>query len=73
MEGFAVLRACELAGVPALELRAVVNEITEPDRALWRFDDGLALLRDSVPAAAGGARCLSCRRRCRPASAPSGS
>jgi futalosine hydrolase len=49
MEGFAVLRACELAGVPALELRAVVNEITEPDRGLWRFEDGLALLRAAVP------------------------
>jgi futalosine hydrolase len=49
MEGFAVLRACELAGVPALEVRAVVNEISEPDRALWRFDEGLALLRDAVP------------------------
>jgi futalosine hydrolase len=49
MEGFAVLRACELAGVPALELRAVVNEIAEPDRALWRFDDGIALLREAVP------------------------
>jgi futalosine hydrolase len=49
MEGFAVLRACELAGVPALEVRAVVNEISEPDRALWRFADGLALLRGAVP------------------------
>jgi nucleoside phosphorylase len=49
MEGFAVLRACELAGVPALEVRAVVNEIAEPDRSLWRFDDGIALLRDAVP------------------------
>ncbi len=49
MEGFAVLRACELAGVPALEVRAVVNEITEPDRGLWRFEDGLALLRDALP------------------------
>jgi futalosine hydrolase len=49
MEGFAVLRACELAGIPALEVRAVVNEITEPDRALWRFADGLALLRATVP------------------------
>jgi nucleoside phosphorylase len=49
MEGFAVLRACELAGVPALELRAVVNEIAEPDRSLWRFDDGIALLREVVP------------------------
>ena len=49
MEGYAVLRACELAGVPALEVRAVVNEISEPDRALWRFDDGFALLRESLP------------------------
>ena len=49
MEGFAVLRACELAGVPALELRAVANEIGEPDRALWRFDDGLALLQAALP------------------------
>ena len=32
MEGFAVLRACALAGVPAVELRAVSNAIDEPDR-----------------------------------------
>lgn len=50
MEGFAVLRACELAGVPALEVRAVANEISEPDRARWRFDDALALLDAVVPA-----------------------
>jgi nucleoside phosphorylase len=50
MEGFAVLRACELAGVPAVELRAVVNEIAEPDRARWRFADGLALLLETLPA-----------------------
>jgi nucleoside phosphorylase len=50
MEGFAVLRACELARVPALELRAVANEITEPDRALWRFDEALVLLRGGVRA-----------------------
>ena len=50
MEGFAVLRACALAGVPAVEVRAVSNEIDEPDRALWRFDDALALLRDALPA-----------------------
>jgi nucleoside phosphorylase len=49
MEGFAVLRACELARVPALEVRAVVNEIAEPDRARWRFEDGFALLRSAVP------------------------
>jgi nucleoside phosphorylase len=49
MEGFSVLRACELARVPAVELRAIVNEIDEPDRALWRFDEGLGALRGVVP------------------------
>lgn len=50
MEGFAVLRACEIAAVPAVEVRVVVNEIDEPDRARWRFEDGFALLREIVPA-----------------------
>jgi nucleoside phosphorylase len=50
MEGFAVLRACALAGVPALEARAVCNEITEPDRARWAFAEGLALLASALPA-----------------------
>ena len=49
MEGFAVLRACELAGVPAVEVRVVSNEIDEPDRARWRFDDAFALLAETVP------------------------
>lgn len=49
MEGFAVLRAAELAGVPAVEVRAVSNEIDEPDRALWRFDDALAALERALP------------------------
>ena len=49
MEGFAVLRAAELAGVPAVEVRAVSNEIDEPDRARWRFDDGLAALDRALP------------------------
>jgi nucleoside phosphorylase len=48
MEGFAVLRACELAGVPALELRALCNEIAEPDRGRWRFDEALELLRGGI-------------------------
>jgi len=48
MEGFAVLRACALAGVPAVELRAVSNAIDEPDRAKWRFDDALAALADAL-------------------------
>ena len=49
MEGFAVLRACELAGVPAVEVRVVANEIDEPDRALWRFEDAFALLAETLP------------------------
>jgi nucleoside phosphorylase len=49
MEGFAVLRTAELAGVPALEVRAVSNEIDEPDRAKWRFDDALAALEHALP------------------------
>ena len=49
MEGFAVLRAAALAGVPAVEVRAVSNEIDEPDRARWRFDDALAALEAAVP------------------------
>ena len=49
MEGFAVLRAADLAGVPAVEVRVVANEVDEPDRALWRFDEALGLLRDALP------------------------
>ena len=49
MEGFAVLRACELAGVPAVEVRVVSNEIGEPDRALWRFDEAFAALGELLP------------------------
>lgn len=44
MEGFGVLRACELAGVPAVELRAVSNSPDEADRSRWRFDDAFAAL-----------------------------
>ncbi|HEY2217883.1 MAG TPA: hypothetical protein VGH35_00945 [Gaiellaceae bacterium] len=44
MEGFGVLRACELASVPAVELRAISNSPDEPDRANWRFDDAFAAL-----------------------------
>jgi nucleoside phosphorylase len=49
MEGFAVLRAAELAGVPAVEVRVVSNEIDEPDRGRWRFDEALAALAAAVP------------------------
>jgi futalosine hydrolase len=49
MEGFAVLRAAELAGVPALEVRAVSNDVDESDRSLWRLDEALAALGVAVP------------------------
>ena len=49
MEGFAVLRAAKLAGVAAVEVRAVSNEIDEPDRERWRFDDALAALEAALP------------------------
>lgn len=48
MEGFGVLRAAALAGVPAVELRAISNHPEEADRARWRFDDAFALLADAV-------------------------
>jgi len=50
MEGFGVLRAAALAGIPALEVRSISNEIGEPDRALWRIDDALAALEEALPA-----------------------
>jgi futalosine hydrolase len=49
MEGFAVLRAARLAGVPAVEVRAVSNEIDEPDRERWGFEDALAALDAALP------------------------
>jgi len=48
MEGFGVLRACELAGVPAVELRAISNSPDEADRANWRFDEALAALATAL-------------------------
>jgi futalosine hydrolase len=44
MEGFGVLRACELAGVAAVELRAISNSPEEADRTRWRFDEAFAAL-----------------------------
>src|SRR5919197_736497 len=49
MEGFGVLRAAALAGVPAVEVRAISNAVDEPDRARWRFDDALAALAAAIP------------------------
>ncbi len=49
MEGFGVLRAAALAGVPAVEVRVVSNEIGEPDRERWGIDAALRTLADVVP------------------------
>jgi len=49
MEGFGVLRAAELAGVPAVEVRVIANEIDEPDRAKWRFAEALDALAELLP------------------------
>ena len=49
MEGFGVLRACELAGVPAVEVRAVSNELGEADRGRWMIRRGVEVLTDAIP------------------------
>ena len=48
MEGFGVLRACELAGVSAVELRSISNSPDEAERANWRFDEAFAALADAL-------------------------
>lgn len=50
MEGFAVLRAAALAGVPAVEIRVISNEIEETDRSLWQFDSSFAAITAATPA-----------------------
>lgn len=42
MEGFAVLRAASLAGIPALEVRGISNFVGERARAEWDFRAGAA-------------------------------
>ncbi len=53
MEGFAVLRAAAHAahaGIPAIEVRAISNQIEEVDRSRWRFDDAFAAIIAATPA-----------------------
>lgn len=49
MEGFSVLRAAELAGVPAVEVRTISNRPADSDRSQWRIEDALARLGEIVP------------------------
>jgi nucleoside phosphorylase len=60
MEGFAVLRAAQRAGVPAVEVRAISNEIEEPDRARWHVDAAFAAITAATPRLVEEvARCVS--------------
>jgi futalosine hydrolase len=45
MEGFAVLRAAQLAGVPAIEVRGISNIVGERAKSEWNFDAGIMGLR----------------------------
>jgi nucleoside phosphorylase len=49
MEGFAVLRAAAVANIPAVEVRAISNEIEETDRGRWRFDAACAAIIHATP------------------------
>ena len=40
MEGFAVLRAAEIAAVPAIEVRGISNIVCERSRSRWSFQAG---------------------------------
>lgn len=50
MEGFAVLRAAQLAGVPAIEVRAISNDIEQADRARWHIAQACQTITAVTPA-----------------------
>jgi futalosine hydrolase len=50
MEGYAVLRAAALAGVPAVEVRVLSNQVAEPDRARWQMGEAKEQLAAALPA-----------------------
>jgi nucleoside phosphorylase len=49
MEGFGVLRAAARAGVPAVEVRVISNELGEEDRARWEVRTALDRLGAALP------------------------
>ena len=49
MEGFGVLRAAALAGVPAIEVRTISNEVGEDDRSRWDVPGAVAALHAVLP------------------------
>lgn len=54
MEGFGVLRAAALAGVPAVELRVVSNAVAEADRGRWQVAEALDVLGEALPRVLAG-------------------
>lgn len=50
MEGFGVLRAAQTAGIPAIEVRAIANDIEEQDRARWQFARAFDAITGATPA-----------------------
>jgi nucleoside phosphorylase len=50
MEGFGVLRAAHAAGVPAIEVRAISNDIEEADRAHSHFARAFDAITSATPA-----------------------
>jgi futalosine hydrolase len=56
MEGFGVLRAAALAGVPAVEVRAISNELGDADRSRWEIARALAALECVLPAMVAAVR-----------------
>jgi len=49
MEGFGVLRAAALAGVPAVEIRAISNVIGDSDRSRWQIAEAINALSRETP------------------------
>ncbi|WP_127530609.1 futalosine hydrolase [Paenibacillus kobensis] len=47
MEGYGVAVAAKLAGVPALELRAISNAVGPRDKSAWRIGEALASLTNA--------------------------
>src|SRR5262245_6154236 len=63
MEGFGVLRAAALAGVAAVEVRVISNEIGEPDRARWRIAEAVDTLAGVVTSLVGALEASGVRAR----------
>ncbi|MDE2481193.1 MAG: futalosine hydrolase [bacterium] len=50
MEGFSVLRAAELLGIPAIEVRGISNIVGNRERSRWSFSSGIEGLKPILTA-----------------------